>query len=95
MESGEKEEGSEDDAADVDYDLAELHWTTPAEQAFFYTQWRGGRTETDGGTTRTRDIHLGVRYEPNANFAASVELRHHLDAPDDDVSGSLQLRYRL
>ena len=85
----------EEDLSDVEYDLAELNWVTPAESTFLYTQWRHARRELSGTNTRNRDVHLGLRFEPNAHFAASVELRHHLDAAENDLSGSLQLRYRL
>ncbi len=85
----------EDDDADVDFNMAELNWTTPRESTFVYSQWRDSRSRVGGETTKQRDVHLGLRFEPNANFAASVEIRHHLDAAEDDISGSLQLRYRL
>ena len=85
----------EDGPADVDFNMAELNWTTPLERTFLYGQWRDAHTRSSDLSTEQRDIHLGLRFEPNANFAASVEIRHHLDALEDDISGSLQLRYRL
>ena len=85
----------EEDLSDVEYNLAEVNWTTPVESTFVYSQWRHGRRELAGASTLNRDIHLGLRFEPNASFAASFELRHHLDATENDLSGSVQLRYRL
>ena len=85
----------EDGPADVTYHLAELNWSTPAESTFVYSQWRGLNKETNGDTTHQRDFNLGVRYEPNAHFSASLEVRHHVDADDNDISGAFQLRYRL
>ncbi len=84
----------EEGAADVVFDYLETSWTTPRETTFVYAQWRSERRDLDVERQRRRDFHLGLRFEPNAHFSASVEARRHLDA-ERDYSGALQLRFRL
>jgi len=85
----------EDGVADVQHQLFELNWHTPTENTFVYTQWRASESEVVGATARSRNLHVGFRYMPDNHFIASMELRHHLDAENHDVTGLMQLRYRL
>lgn len=78
---------------DVRHLLGEVSWTSLYEITFGYVQWRS--SDSDGPQhTELEQLAVGARFEPNARWSASMEVRHGFDGPGGRDTLLAQLRYR-